>query len=182
MLDALKSEHDRSETPTTTGRISRTGWASCGSTANAYPNSTRWPSPGSITIVSTTPRPPTTKTKSAELGRGMCVGLGHGELADRVAELILDTRHQAEPRTLAGQWLVGIDLAILGETEERFTAFDREHPHRIRACPRPALPHRPRPHPARSSLSADEIYQVPELKERFEARARANLKAALAAL
>ena len=42
--------------------------------------------------------------RSAELGRTMCAEQGRAELSDRVAELILDTQHQAEPATPAGAW------------------------------------------------------------------------------
>ena len=116
--------------------------------------------------------------RSAELGRTMCAEQGRAELSDRVAELILDTQHQAEPATPAGAWLVGIDLAILGETPERYAAFEENIRTEYAHVPRP-LYRMGRGRILRGFLKREEIYKVPELRERFEAQARANLKQAL---
>ncbi len=119
--------------------------------------------------------------KSADLSRAMCEDLGRADLADRVAELILDTKHQVEPQTPAGKWLVGVDLAILGETEERFAAFDKNIRTEYAHVPGP-LYRIGRGRILRGFLDREEIYQVRELKVRFEEQARANLKAAITAL
>jgi predicted metal-dependent HD superfamily phosphohydrolase len=127
------------------------------------------------------PKASDNEEKSAELGRAMCHDLGRTDLADRVGDLILDTKHQAEPDTAAGRWLVGIDLAILGETEERFAAFEDDIRTEYAHVPEP-LYRAGRARVLSGFLERSDIYPVPELKTRFEEQARANLKAALAAL
>lgn len=181
LLDALKSEHDRAETPYHNWSHIAHGLGLLWQYRDLIPEfnavAIAWLNHDRVYDATASDN----EEKSAELGRGMCVGLGQDDMADRVAELILDTKHRAEPRTPAGQWLVGIDLAILGETGERFAAFDRNI--RTEYAHVPGTLYRiGRGRILRTFLERDEIYQVPELKERFEAKARANLKAALAAL
>ena len=42
-----------------------------------------------------------------------------------VRELILDTRHNGSPATLAGRFVVDIDLTILGRPKDEFDAYER---------------------------------------------------------
>lgn len=115
---------------------------------------------------------------SAKLARALCLELGLGHLADQVQGLVLDTAHRTAPKSPAGEWLVGVDLAILGETPEIFAQFEanirREYAHvpdeLYRAGRRKIL---------ESFLNRDRLYAVPELYERFEAAARKNLTQAL---
>ena len=181
LLAALKSEHDRAETPYHNWTHIAHGLGLLWQYRDRIPEfdavAIAWLNHDRVYDATASDN----EEKSAELGRGMCVGLGQGELADRVAQLILDTKHQAEPRTQAGHWLVGIDLAILGETEDRFAAFDKNIRTEYAHVPGP-LYRIGRGRILRAFLERDEIYRVPELKERFESNARTNLKAALAAL
>ncbi len=181
LLAALKSEHDRAATPYHNWTHIAHGlgllWEYRGRIPEFDAVAIAWLNHDRVYDAMASDN----EEKSADLGRGMCVGLGQGDLADRVAELILDTKHQAEPQTLAGRWLVGIDLAILGETEERFAAFDKNIRTEYAHVPR-MLYRIGRGRILRGFLDRSEIYQVRELKERFEARARANLEAAIAAL
>ncbi len=48
-----------------------------------------------------------------------------GRTLDVVAEMILDTKHQSQPKTYAGRLLCDIDLSILGKPAARFEAYER---------------------------------------------------------
>ena len=119
--------------------------------------------------------------RSAELARQMCLDLGQEGLADLAVELVLDTRHDAKPRTKTGKWIVAIDLAILGESRERYDEYEsnirREYAHVADAMYRLG-----RSRVLRGFLEMDRIYDVPELHERFEQLAKDNLRRALKAL
>lgn len=119
--------------------------------------------------------------RSAELARQMCLDFGREDLADLAVELVLDTRHEANPRTETGKWIVGIDLAILGECPERYDEYEanirREYAHVPDAMYRLG-----RRQVLGRFAEMDRIYDVLELRERFEQRAKSNLKRALSAL
>ena len=118
---------------------------------------------------------------SAELARQMCLDLGQDGHADLAVELVLDTKHDAKPRTETGKWIVGIDLAILGESRERYDEYEanirREYAHVADAMYRLG-----RSRVLRGFLEMDRIYDVPELCERFEQLAKDNLRRALSVL
>ena len=118
---------------------------------------------------------------SADLARQMCLDLGQEALADLTVELVLDTKHDREPRTETGRWIVGVDLAILGETRERYDQYEtnirREYAHVGDLMYRLG-----RGKVLRGFLKRDRIYDVPELNARYEANARDNLNRALNAL
>ena len=118
---------------------------------------------------------------SAELARQMCLDLGQEGLADLAVELVLDTKHDAKPRTETGKWIVGIDLAILGESPERYDEYEanirREYAHVSDAMYRLG-----RRQVLGRFAKMDKIYDVPELAERFEQAAKSNLKRALSDL
>lgn len=106
-------------------------------------------------------------------------GVADGVLS-RIDELVLATRHAAEPRTRDAQVLVDIDLAILGAGDERFAEYERQ----IRAeyAHVPALLFGQRRRVLLLSfLERASIYSTPALHRRLEARARANLARAIAA-
>ena len=119
--------------------------------------------------------------RSAELARQMCLDLGREDLADLAVELVLDTRHDAKPRTETGKWIVGIDLAILGESPERYDEYEanirREYAHVPDAMYRLG-----RRQVLGRFAKMDRIYHVPKLAERFEQPAKSNLERALSAL
>lgn len=178
LMEELRAEHSRAETPYHNWSHIRHGLGLLWEHRNVIPEFDAvvlaWLNHDRVYD----PEADDNEERSAELGHRMCAEIGRGELADRVAALILDTQHQAEPATEAGRWLVGVDLAILGETPERFAAFESkvrtEYAHVLRPLYRMG-----RARILRGFLKRDEIYQVPELKARFEQQARTNLKAAL---
>lgn len=108
-------------------------------------------------------------------------GWGDRHLLELTKELICDTAHQADPRTVDGKLLVDIDLSILGSEPARFERYEAG----IRAeygwvgadqykKGRAAVLTR--------FLNRSRIYATSPLYDRFEAVARANLAGSLARL
>jgi predicted metal-dependent HD superfamily phosphohydrolase len=101
------------------------------------------------------------------------------ELEHRVVACILATRHQAEPRTACERLTVAIDLAILGETPERFRAYGRQIRREYAWVPMATYRHE-RARVLRRFLDRPVIYPHPWFAQRFERQARINLRRALA--
>jgi predicted metal-dependent HD superfamily phosphohydrolase len=103
------------------------------------------------------------------------------EFIAKVHDLILDTRHTAPPTTPDGQYLVDIDLSILGRDGETFDAYDgairREYAH----VPEPEY-RIGRAKVLRSFLSREFIYHTPTFRDLYESPARANLARTIARL
>lgn len=103
------------------------------------------------------------------------------QVAGRVEAMILATRHAAEPVDPDARLLVDIDLAILGADAEAFRAFDEAVRVEYRWVPW-FLYRKRRADVLESFVARPAIYLTPALRARFEARARANLAAAIARL
>lgn len=119
---------------------------------------------------------------SADWARSALLQAGAAaDVAERVAALVLATRHSVAPAMPDEQLLVDIDLAILGAAPARFAEYEvqirREYAH-VPA----ALFSEKRGAILAGFLARPVLYGTPALRERFEARARANLQAALSAL
>lgn len=64
---------------------------------------------------------------SAELARAKVLAVGGGvESAARIAQLIMATRHDAEPDVNDAEVLVDVDLSILGAPSERFDEYEQQ--------------------------------------------------------
>ena len=101
------------------------------------------------------------------------------ELMSRVVALILLTTHEAPPPAGDGALLVDVDLAILGAEPSRYAEYERQV--RVEYSWVPSLLfRRNRAEILRSFLARPTIYTTPSIRKRLEARARANLAAALA--
>lgn len=101
-------------------------------------------------------------------------------LADRVHALVMATRHsEVVPTTVDAQLLVDIDLAILGAQPARFAEYEQqirdEYPH----VPQPVFALKRR-EVLQSFLDREHLYATPTYRERYEAKARTNLRAAIA--
>lgn len=107
-------------------------------------------------------------------------GLG-STLAQTVHQHILDTRHQPGPLVGDAQWVVDIDLAILGQSDAVYRAFERNVRREY------FFVRWPRYVAGRSAvlqgfLNRPRIYGTDWFHDRYEAQARSNLGQALRAL
>ena len=105
------------------------------------------------------------------------------ELSDAVVALILATRHQPGADVTpdadaigydSEQWMVDIDLAILGSDTERFTAYERAIRQEYAWVPETVFREK-RTAILRSFLDRPAIYATQHFWEKYEARARKNL-------
>jgi predicted metal-dependent HD superfamily phosphohydrolase len=96
-------------------------------------------------------------------------------VAERVAALVLATRHAAVPEGADAKLLVDVDLSILGAPEARFAEYERQVRQEYGWVPEEAF-RRGRSQVLRSFLERDAIYGTAWFAERLEAKARANLE------
>jgi predicted metal-dependent HD superfamily phosphohydrolase len=98
-----------------------------------------------------------------------------------VRDLIMDTRHQVSPESNDGQYLVDLDLAILGAQPAAFDEYEgavrREYAH----VPDEAF-RAGRAKILQSFVDRPRIYGTGVFHDRYEQAARANLARSLAAL
>lgn len=104
-----------------------------------------------------------------------------GEQAAPLVELILDTRHSTRPASRLGEWMVDIDLSVLGAEAERFRRYDAGVAEEYSWVPG-WLYRRKRKQVLKGFLQRPNIFFTEFFRQRLEARARANLQAAVAAL
>lgn len=126
------------------------------------------------------PRAGDNELRSAEWARSE-VAVISTALAERVAGLVLATRHDGVPTDDDAPLLVDIDLAILGADDSGFAAYERAV-RREYAWVAEADFRVGRARILRGFLTRPSIYATAVYRERFEVRARANLARALAAV
>jgi predicted metal-dependent HD superfamily phosphohydrolase len=103
------------------------------------------------------------------------------EVARRIGELILATRHVTLPRDPDSQLLCDIDLSILGRAAAEFDDFERAIRQEYAEVPE-ADYRRERSAVLAGLLRREVLYQTGYFRNRFEEQARNNLQRALAAL
>jgi predicted metal-dependent HD superfamily phosphohydrolase len=104
-----------------------------------------------------------------------------GDVRNRLHSLVMVTRHSAMPATPDEAMLVDIDLAILGAPPERFAEYEAQVRQEYRWVPE-WLYRRKRREILAGFLDRDTIYSTAAGRQRFEAQARRNLTASVAAL
>lgn len=120
--------------------------------------------------------------RSADWASRFILGQGlPATLAQTVHQHILDTRHTPGPLTGDAQWVVDIDLAILGQSDGVYRQFERNVRREY------FFVHWPRYVTGRSAvlqglLDRPRIYGTELFYQQYEAQARANLSHALEAL
>jgi predicted metal-dependent HD superfamily phosphohydrolase len=128
------------------------------------------------------PRATDNEDRSATLARRTLTDLGIAtEVADDVARLIRLTDHREPAGDPAGRLVCDIDLSILGRRSAEFDAYDTA----IRAeyAWVPDEVYRvARGDVLRRLLERDPLFLTDELRRRYEAQARSNLRRALARL
>jgi predicted metal-dependent HD superfamily phosphohydrolase len=120
--------------------------------------------------------------KSAELARLSLLELGEEQaLAEKVAQLVLATKHDAPGASADERLIADIDLSILGQPEDLFDAYDRairgeygQVPEDVYRAGRRAV--------LEQFLARQRIYLTDHFHERYEAMARKNLRRACARL
>lgn len=125
----------------------------------------------------TRPFRPSARYAARALGAG---GADAGTV-DRVRELILDTRHRAPPDTPDGRLVGDIDLAILAAEPTAFERYEAGIRREFSWVPGEAFRRR-RAEVLRRFLDREHVYSTGLFRERYEARARANLRRSLARL
>ena len=95
-------------------------------------------------------------------------------VGERVAELVMATRHEAVPADIDAQVLVDVDLSILGAPQARFEEYERQVREEYRWVPGPIYRHKRR-QVLQSFLERPTIYNTQRFIERYEAQARRNL-------
>jgi predicted metal-dependent HD superfamily phosphohydrolase len=117
--------------------------------------------------------------KSADWAVRFLADAGAGEdVAARVRELILATRHDAIATDHDSAILVDVDLSILGADRERYDAFEADVRKEYRWVPR-ALYRRERRKILGSFLQRERIFVTADFCARYEAQARHNLERAI---
>ena len=126
------------------------------------------------------PRAGDNELRSAQLARSALAVLCPA-LAERVAVLVLATRHDGAPTDDDARLLVDIDLAILGADDVEYAAYEqavrREYAWVAEADFRVG-----RARILRGFLARPSIYATAVYRQRFAVRARANLMRAVAAV
>ena len=101
--------------------------------------------------------------------------------AQRIYDLIMFTRHAAEPIGIDAQVLVDVDLSILGAQPARFQEYERQVRSEYGWVP-DAMFRSTRATILKEFLARPHLYGTGLFRERYEAQARRNLQHSLLAL
>ena len=96
------------------------------------------------------------------------------EVCERLRQLILATKHDAEPASADAALLVDVDLAILGASPDRFDEYEQQIRQEYSWVPG-FLFRRKRREILEMFLTRPHLYNTGYFRDRFEAVARANL-------
>jgi len=119
---------------------------------------------------------------SAALARTEALATGlAAATAGRLHALVLATRHESTPADRDEAVVVDADLAILGAPPARFDRYQRQVREEYAWVPEPVYRNTRRALLLRL-LQRPALFHTPAFVERYEARARANLERAIAAL
>ena len=125
------------------------------------------------------PRAPDNEEKSAELGT-KCLSktsLAH-DLTNQVAQLILATKHHVASLDPDAAFLLDVDLSILGQPESRFLEYEQQIREEYAWVPEPTFKSK-RAEILGRFLARERIYVTESFFERYETKARSNLKRSL---
>jgi predicted metal-dependent HD superfamily phosphohydrolase len=113
--------------------------------------------------------------KSAELARtALAQAQVSRDTVDRVATLVLVTKHVTLPAAPDERLICDIDLAVLGREAKEFAAFEAKIRREYAWVPEPVY-RRERSLVLSGFLRRPSIYQTDQFRARYEARARDNL-------
>lgn len=103
------------------------------------------------------------------------------EVQLRVSDLVLATRHNAEPTSADARLTIDIDLSILGASPSRFDEYEVQVRREYSWVPDPAF-RQARVKILREFVAHPSVYSTDFFRERLEAQARSNLARSLARL
>lgn len=122
------------------------------------------------------PRSNENEAKSAELASSKIqIAGGSLECVKRISTLIMVTQHAAVPQSDDARVLVDVDLAILGESPERFDEYETQIRGEYSWVPE-FIFERERKRILREFLARPAIFNTTLFRERYESRARDNLQ------
>ncbi len=122
------------------------------------------------------------EARSVKLAQTTMAAAGmNGEFQDTVCGCILATRHRDPPANTLEALTLDVDLAILGASRLRFTAYDRDIRREYAWVPWDTYC-RERGRILTAFLARPHLYSTPWIHRRFAARARGNLSRAIRAL
>jgi predicted metal-dependent HD superfamily phosphohydrolase len=128
------------------------------------------------------PRRHDNEERSADWARDAARALGVGaDSAERIHALVMVTRHAAPPIGIDAQVLVDADLSILGAPAARFQEYEAQVRQEYAWVP-DATFRSARARILGELLGRPHLYSTARFRERYEARARDNLRRSLAAL
>jgi predicted metal-dependent HD superfamily phosphohydrolase len=110
--------------------------------------------------------------------RALAAGGAPATASARVRDLVLATKHAAEPADPDAKLLVDVDLAILGAEPGRFAEYETQIRFEYAWVPEPAY-RAGRARVLAGFLARPAIYATRDFAGRLEARARANLAASI---
>ena len=113
--------------------------------------------------------------------RHLSAGAADAASIQRIQDLVLATRHAAAPTDPDQQWLVDMDLAILGADESRFAQYQQQIRQEYAFVPADLFAQK-RAEVLRGFLSRPHIYATEYFQKQFEERARLNLSGVLCPL
>ena len=125
------------------------------------------------------PKAKDNEVQSAQLARELLgETLLEAKVIDQVCGLILLTEHPSTPQTLDEQYLLDIDLSILGARDDVFWEYETNVRHEYDFAPM-FLYRRGRKKLLKSFLNEEHIYWTPHFHSLLEAQARVNLRKAI---
>jgi predicted metal-dependent HD superfamily phosphohydrolase len=128
------------------------------------------------------PRANDNEERSAALAQEVArvIGLADG-FGARVADLVLASKHTADPQGMDAEILVDVDLAILGASENLFDAYEAGIRKEYHFVPKMIFRVK-RAQILKAFLDRKTIYSKAHFREKYEKRARENIKRSLARL
>ncbi|HXD41440.1 MAG TPA: N-methyl-D-aspartate receptor NMDAR2C subunit [Ramlibacter sp.] len=125
---------------------------------------------------------PGNEERSADWAHAALAAAGvPGDVAGRVAKLVLATKHTSVPASQDEQLLVDIDLSILGADEQRFAQYEAQIADEYSFVAEQSFRQKRRAL-LQAFLDRPFIYATAYFRSALEARARLNLAAAIAKL
>ena len=127
------------------------------------------------------PGAPDNEDRSASLARSCLAGAAPLGAPERVAAMVLATKHLDLPTDSNTQLLCDIDLSILGREPSEFGEFERRIRQEYAWVPEPMY-RRARAEVLNGFIRRRSIYHTDRFVQRYEGAARRNLERAVAAL